>query len=179
MKRPPKNKQLEALDARAAAALAEAIRPAELTQRQRDSMRGKIAKRISPKHISPERLSQAQPTKTHTVRADAVEWRALSPNVRAKVLRLDPDGNLQMVLLRLEPGGVIPGHAHTKEEECLVLAGEILIGAHRVGEGDLHIAEPGAAHEDITTRTGATLLVRSEIPPQYLRTLRARRAHAE
>ena len=75
-----------------------------------------------------------------------------------------------MVLFRIKPGGVVPAHVHTKEEECLVLEGEIFIGTHRVGEGDLHIAKPGAAHGDITTKTGATVLVRSEIPPKYLRT---------
>jgi hypothetical protein len=59
-----------------------------------------------------------------------------------------------------------------------VLAGEILIGSHRVGEGDLHVANPGAEHGDITTETGATVLVRSEIPPKYLRALLASGATA-
>jgi quercetin dioxygenase-like cupin family protein len=163
MKRPLKTKQLDALDAVALDALAEAVRPAELSESQRNSMRRKIAARIAPE----------QPVKTHTVRAEAVEWQAVWPNVWVKMLRLEATDNLQMVLFKIKPGGVVPAHVHTKEEECLVLEGEIFIGTHRVGEGDLHIAQPGAAHGDITTRTGATVLVRSEIPPKYLRALLA------
>jgi quercetin dioxygenase-like cupin family protein len=163
MKRPPKKKQLEALDAAALTALTEAIRPAELSQSQRSSMRRKIAARIAPE----------QPVNTETVRAEAVQWQAVWPNVWVKMLRLEATSNLQMVLFKIRPGGVVPAHVHTKEEECLVLEGEIFIGTHRVGEGDLHIAHSGAAHGDITTRTGATVLVRSEIPPKYLRALLA------
>jgi quercetin dioxygenase-like cupin family protein len=163
MKRPARTKQPEALDAVAQAALAEAVRPAELSESQRNSMRRKIAGRIAPE----------QPIKTHTVRAEAVEWQPVWPNVWVKMLRLEPTDNLQMVLFKIKPGGVVPAHVHTKEEECLVLEGEIFIGTHRVGEGDLHIAQSGAAHGDITTRTGATVLVRSEIPPKYLRALLA------
>jgi quercetin dioxygenase-like cupin family protein len=164
MKRPPKRNKAEVLDAIEVSALAEAIRPTELTQTQRRSMRSRIAARIS----------REQPPNTETVRAETVEWQTVWPNVSVKMLRLDPSSNLQMLLMRIKPGGVVPAHVHTKEEECLVLEGEILIGAHRLGEGDLHIAKPGAAHGDITTPIGATVLVRSEIPPKYLRALRSR-----
>jgi quercetin dioxygenase-like cupin family protein len=165
MKRPANKNKLAALDAVAVEAIAGAVRPAELTNAQRTSMRKKIATRISLE----------QPENTETVRADAVDWMSVWPNVWVKVLRQEPARNLQMVLFHIQPGGVVPAHVHTKEEECLVLEGEIHIGSHRVGEGDLHIARSGAAHGDITTRTGATVLVRSEIPPKYLKALLAAR----
>jgi quercetin dioxygenase-like cupin family protein len=161
MKRPENKNKPEVLDRIALEAIAEAVRPEELTDARRRSMRQKIARRIAPE----------QPINTQTVRADTVEWMAAWPNVWVKILRQDPAINLQMVMFRIEPGGVVPAHTHTEEEECLVISGEILIGDHRVGEGDLHIARPGAAHGDITTRTGATVLVRSEIPPKYLKSL--------
>jgi quercetin dioxygenase-like cupin family protein len=165
MKRPANKNKQTALDAVAVETIATAVRPAELTDTQRTSMRKKIAVRISID----------QPENTETVRADAVDWMSIWPNVWVKVLRQEPANNLQMVLFRIKPGGVVPAHVHTKEEECLVLEGEIHIGRHRVGAGDLHIARPGAAHGDITTRAGATVLVRSEIPPKYLRALLAAR----
>ena len=161
MKRPANKNKPAVLDAAALDAIAAAVRAVELSDAQRSSMRQRIKARISTE----------QPTNTHTIRGEAVEWMAPWPNVWVKILRLEPTSNLQMVLFRIEPGGVVPAHVHTKEEECLVLAGEIHIGSHRVGEGDLHIAKPGAAHGDITTRTGATVLVRSEIPPKYLQAL--------
>lgn len=163
MKRPAKKNKPAVLDAVALEAIATAVRPVELSDAQRASMRKKIADRISP----------GQPADTETVRGEAVDWMSAWPNVWVKMLRQDAASNLQMVLFRIKPGGVVPAHVHTKEEECLVLDGEIYIGSHRVGEGDLHIAKPGAAHGDITTRTGATVLVRSEIPPRYLQKLLA------
>ena len=163
MKRPENKNKPAILDPLAVEAIAEAVRPAELTDAQRRSMRQRIASRIATE----------QPTNTQTVRGETVEWMSAWPNVWVKILRQDPVSNLQMLLFRIEPGGVVPAHTHTKEEECLVMSGEIHIGDHRVGEGDLHIAKPGAAHGDITTKTGATVLVRSEIPPQYLKALLA------
>ena len=167
MKRPAKNNKPAVLDDNVAEAIAAAVRPAELSEGQRTSMRDKIAARIDP----------VQPANTETVRGEGVEWMSAWPNVWVKLLRQDASSNLQMVLFRIKPGGVVPAHVHTKEEECLVLEGEIHIGEHRVGQGDLHIAKPGAEHGDITTRTGATVLVRSEIPPKYLKTLLAAQAH--
>jgi quercetin dioxygenase-like cupin family protein len=163
MKRPANKNKPAVLDAVAVEAIASAVGPAELSEAQRSSMRAKIASRIAPE----------QPANTHTVRAESVEWLSVWPNVWVKMLRQEPASNLQMVLFRIKPGGIVPAHVHTKEEECLVLDGEIFIGDHRVGEGDLHVAKPGAEHGDITTRTGATVLVRSEIPPKYLKVLLA------
>lgn len=165
MKRPAKNNKPAVLDENLAEAIAGAVRPVELSEGARTSMRNRIAARIDP----------VQPANTETVRGEAVEWLSAWPNVWVKLLRQDVSSNLQMVLFRIEPGGVVPAHVHTKEEECLVLQGEIHIGQHRVGQGDLHIARPGAEHGNITTRTGAMVLVRSEIPPKYLKALLAAR----
>src|SRR5688572_25482775 len=115
MKGPPKNKKTEVLDAPVLEALAGAVRSAELTTRERTSMREKIARRIASE----------PPPLTETIRADDVEWMTVWPNVKAKLLRQDPINNFQTVLLRIEPGGVVPAHVHSKEEECMVLEGEI------------------------------------------------------
>jgi hypothetical protein len=61
---------------------------------------------------------------------------------------------------------VVPARAHTQDEECLVLEGEVFIGEHRIAQGDLHVAGPDSHYRDITTRTGAMLMVRSETPLQ-------------
>jgi quercetin dioxygenase-like cupin family protein len=162
MKRTDRSKSPTELESSDVAEIAEALRPAELSAVQRSSMRAKIAARIG----------EEQPPHTQTIRGEEVEWQAVWPNVWAKMLRFDAANNIQTLVLRIKPGGVVPAHAHTKEEECLVLEGEAYIGSHRICEGDLHIAHPGAAHRDITTLTGATLMVRSEIPPGYLAKVR-------
>jgi hypothetical protein len=44
-----------------------------------------------------------------------------------------------------------------------VVEGEILIGSHRLSQGDYHLAHAGASAADITSPTGALLMMRSKI----------------
>lgn len=81
-----------------------------------------------------------------------------------RVMRQDVSADLQIAVLRMEPGSRVPGHAHAKNEECLVVEGEILIGSHHLSQGDYHLAHAGAYPADITSPTGALLMVRSGIP---------------
>jgi quercetin dioxygenase-like cupin family protein len=154
MSRSP-DKTAEVLDPALARMIAASVRPSELSRGQRDSLRERLA----------ARLWADQPEDTRTVRGNSVNWFSPIPNVWVKVLRQDVESNIQTMLLRIHPGGIVPAHEHTKEEECLVLEGELLIGDHLLSAGDLHIANAGAIHGDITTRTGALVMVRSEIPP--------------
>lgn len=133
--------------------IATSLSAGELPMAQRTSMRERITARITGD--------------SSVIIAEAsVGWQAFWPNVWVKVLRQDLHNKTQTTLLRVLPGGVVPARAHTRDEECLVLEGEVFIGEHRIGQGDLHIAGPDTRHRDITTRTGAMLMVRSEAPLQ-------------
>ncbi|MGH8230097.1 MAG: cupin domain-containing protein [Steroidobacteraceae bacterium] len=111
-----------------------------------------------------EEAAAAAPPLTRTVRGPGIAWATLCRGVSVGVLMQSTAENVQVALLQMEPGSKIPAHDHSKAEECFVLSGDISIGAHRVAEGDFHIADAGARHADITTASGALLLVRSEIP---------------
>jgi quercetin dioxygenase-like cupin family protein len=139
--------------------LANALAPAELSQADRKSMHDRII----------DRIAAAPPPRTYTVRAADGGWLPAGPGVEIKVLRMDREFNNQTVLFRMQPGSRIVPHPHNQEEECLVIEGEILIGDHRVGPGDMHIALPGARHPPILAPTGALLCIRSEIPPANFR----------
>jgi quercetin dioxygenase-like cupin family protein len=143
------------LDTNLVQALGEALAPAALSPELRASMRARVL----------ARAAGAQPPLTETIRTESIPWRDVSTGVRAKLLRRDEASNLMVVLWRLEPGGILPGHPHADEEECLVLEGEMLVGDHCVRAGQLHIAKPGAIHGDLTTRTGTLVMVRSGISP--------------
>jgi quercetin dioxygenase-like cupin family protein len=82
---------------------------------------------------------------------------------------MDRERNDQTVLIRMQPGAVVVGHPHTQEEECLVLEGEVFIGDYRLGQGDMHVARPGAVHAPIRAPQGALLMIRSEMPPPSFR----------
>jgi hypothetical protein len=126
----------------------------ELPLAQRNSMRERITARVAA--LTPDGRGSAA----------NVGWQAFWPNVWVKVLRHDSHNKTQTALFRVLPGGVVPARASTRDEECLVLEGEVFIGEHRVGQGDLHVAGPDTRYRDITTRTGAMLMVRSETPLQ-------------
>lgn len=146
----------EVLDRTSLGAIAGAVSPFPLADEPREAIRTRLFARINP----------SAPEGTRTVHAAQMQWHHLLPGVDVKMLRRSREGNNQTVLLRLHPGGVIPGHWHTVEEECLVLEGEIRFGDYRVRQGDMHICSPGYAHPDITSENGALLLVRSEISYQ-------------
>ncbi|MGH8325353.1 MAG: cupin domain-containing protein [Steroidobacteraceae bacterium] len=150
----PSDRCSKALAALLIGALAEGPPALVLTARRRELMRDRML----------AQAAGAAPQLTETVRGESLPWNQAWPGVWARVLKQDGAEDLQITLFRMEPGSVVPGHGHAREEECLVLQGELIIGPHRIGEGDLHIARPGARHPDITTQRGALLLVRSEIP---------------
>jgi quercetin dioxygenase-like cupin family protein len=155
MPRSPGKKD-EVLDPAAIQMLGEALAPAVLSEEQRGSMRARIM----------ERLADVPPARTETIRSGSIMWRKVSSGVEAKVLKRGD--RVIIVLWRLEPGGVVPGHPHTEDEdeECFVVEGEMLLGTHCVRAGEFHIAKRGAIHEDLTTRTGCIVMVRSGISPQ-------------
>ena len=151
--RPPD--QPEMLDEATVRAIGEALVPAELPAARRAALRERVM----------SFASGAPPENTETIRGAELAWHQVFPKVWAKVMKRDVANNLQIMLFRMEPGGVVPAHAHQLDEECLVLEGEVLVGSHPVRKGDMHLARAGARHPDLWTRTGALVMVRSEIPP--------------
>jgi quercetin dioxygenase-like cupin family protein len=91
----------------------------------------------------------------------------LTPGVAIKVLRKDSKANNQTILVRMLPGSGLRAHSHTQDEECLVLQGEIFIGTHRLGSGDMHFALAHVDHDAVVSPRGALLLVRAEIPDPH------------
>lgn len=79
-------------------------------------------------------------------------------------LRWDEASGIYTSLLRMRPGGVIPAHRHEREEECIVLEGEVQIGTYQLSAGDVHIAAAGTWHEQVTTRKGVLVLLRGDDP---------------
>jgi len=135
------------------AALVAAIRPAELPPAKRAELR---------RRMLADARAQA-PEGTRTLRAGEGEWLPLDDKIRIRVLHRDAAANRQTLLMRVAPGGRMPGHRHTQVEEFLVLEGECHIGTHRLRAGDMHVADAGSWHDDITTETGVLVLVHGEI----------------
>lgn len=98
-----------------------------------------------------------------TVRASETDWQYVTPTVAVKVLLKDESIDMQTALWRLDPGGVIPGHNHAKNEECLVLEGKFHVGDHILNPGDFHVMEAGSAHPELSAPEGCLLYIRQAI----------------
>jgi quercetin dioxygenase-like cupin family protein len=134
--------------------LASALEPSKVSDAQRLRMRARIG----------ELVAAQLPAGLTTLRAAEGEWREVNPSVQTKVLRADPAARTQTVLIRVAPGGTMPPHRHSQDEEFIVLEGECRIGALRLVAGDAHFAGAGSWHEEITTETGVLVLLRGEYP---------------
>ena len=151
MSHKPNDEEVEAICfEQGARAVAPADVPTETRQRLWAKIRGAVA--------------VSEPARTATARSAADEWIALRPLVGFRLLRVDAAARSQTVLIRAEPGGRIPHHRHTQDEEFIVLEGECHIGDHHLRAGDAHFAAAGSWHDDITTQMGALVLVRGEYP---------------
>lgn len=81
------------------------------------------------------------------------------PGMTIRLLNLDRERGQFSAMIRLAPGATYPSHAHDGSEECVVLEGELLVGDVRMKVGDYQRAEPGTAHADQWSDTGALLFV--------------------
>ena len=143
--------------------------PEDIDSRCFDQLAGSIAPDAMPADVRErvwtrirERVGSLEPAGTVTARTEGAEWIALSPLVMIRRLRVDAKAGNQTILVRAAPGGRIPRHRHTQDEEFIVLEGECHIGSHHLRAGDAHFASAGSWHDDITTQTGVLVLVRGE-----------------
>jgi quercetin dioxygenase-like cupin family protein len=134
--------------------LAAAVQPAELGAELRDRMRCRTL----------ELAREQPPAGTRTLREAQAVWIEIAPFVEVRELRRDEVAGTHTSLMRMRPGGLVPGHRHEREEEFIVLEGECHIGTHRLVAGDVHIAPAGTVHEAVTTQTGGLVLLRGEYP---------------
>jgi RNA polymerase sigma-70 factor (ECF subfamily) len=64
------------------------------------------------------------------------------------------------------PLGTVKSHLR---RALAALQGQLTVGDHRLGEGEMHAARPGGVDAPIRAAGGALLMIRSEMPPQGLR----------
>lgn len=78
------------------------------------------------------------------------------PGVEFCSLRFDKATGGGAVLLRMAPGCAYPAHRHTGGEDVLVLEGELIVGADRLGPGDFLYSQVDSVHAP-RTETGCLL----------------------
>ncbi len=107
----------------------------------------------------------AAPLAGHAVRNDEREWVPLLPGITIKTLLKDAANGAQTTLWRLQPGACVPPHPHSRDEECLILEGSIVLDEIEYFPGDFVFARAGERHGVISAPNGALFLIRGEPVP--------------
>lgn len=98
-----------------------------------------------------------------TIPVEVASWKPFLPGIDRKVLHVS--GDTMSYLLRFGPGAVLPAHHHPADEECIVVEGELRIGAELVlRPGGFHMAHAGAMHESSTSDAGCVIYLRGPKP---------------
>ena len=125
---------------------------------------GAIEPVAPPPQVKEKLLARLPPAGIHfRFAGDGAFTPTRHPGVSVKLLHVDRDRRQFTVLMKLDPGAVYPSHAHDGPEECVVLEGEILVGGVRMRKGDYQRAEPGSAHVEQRSETGALLFVTAPV----------------
>ena len=93
------------------------------------------------------------------VRAGEGEWINFAPNVAMKVLH--DDGGTRSWLAKFSPGGRIPEHLQSGDEEAFILEGWCWLDDVRIVRGDYHMIAKGQRHGNIHSPEGCLIFVRS------------------
>ncbi|HMQ15497.1 MAG TPA: cupin domain-containing protein [Phycisphaerae bacterium] len=88
--------------------------------------------------------------------------------VAVRQLYADRAHNRATMLVRMTPGAAYPRHLHNSPEECLVIEGDLSVGAHELRSGDYQRAEPGSTHGVQSTRDGCLLFIVSGLDDDLL-----------
>jgi ChrR Cupin-like domain len=114
------------------------------------------------KHRLLRRLA-ADSTERHlTLDAGGAGWRPFSKGVSIKML--NESGGVASYLLHLQAGASVAPHRHPVDEECVVLQGEVQIGALRIGAGGFHLGRQGVLHDRLSSTQGAVIFLRGATP---------------
>jgi quercetin dioxygenase-like cupin family protein len=134
--------------------IASGLRPAELSATRRSGMLKRIL----------VRARNAIPQGTVVRRGTARDWMQVAPFLQARLLHVDADAGTHISLLRMQAGGLLPAHHHSRDEEFIVLEGECHVGELLLVAGDVHFAAAGSVHGPITTTSQVLVYLRGEYP---------------
>lgn len=97
-------------------------------------------------------------------RASRTAWEETGiPGIRMRRLLVDRERDRFTALVEMDAGSAYPAHKHNGPEECLVLAGELLVGEERMYPGDYQYAPVGTHHPVQRTDKGCKLLIVSSM----------------
>ncbi|OJJ48591.1 hypothetical protein ASPZODRAFT_150787 [Penicilliopsis zonata CBS 506.65] len=104
-----------------------------------------------------------------TINCNSLPWLPLAPNVWVRIVKMDAETGSYTIMVRAEPGGVLPRHRHLANAAIYIIKGN---GAHpQTGafkQGDFVTERDGATHEPLHFHEECELLMISDGPSAFL-----------
>jgi ChrR Cupin-like domain len=88
-------------------------------------------------------------------------WDDFAPGIRRRVL-WHCNGEAAM-LYQAQAGAAVPRHGHGRDEECLMLDGDVFLDDVLLCKGDYQIAPAGTEHEGVSTDQGGVLFAHGDL----------------
>ncbi|MFO1295473.1 MAG: cupin domain-containing protein [Rubrivivax sp.] len=101
------------------------------------------------------------PREPVTSRAAEAAWADYAPGVKRRMLW--QQGGEAAMLYHGLPGAAVPHHAHTHDEECLMLAGDFFLDEVLLRPLDYQIAPAGSEHRISCTDTGVVIYAHGDV----------------
>ena len=96
-------------------------------------------------------------TSSQIIRVNDVEWTAMTPTIRAKMLWSDAATKRRAQLTRFDPGATLPMHRHVGDELLYVIEGSIADEHGTTTTGNVGYRPNGCVHS-VSSKNGATVL---------------------
>ena len=105
---------------------------------------------------------------SRVVRAKDMPWQKMRfPGCEMKTLLFDAKSGLATMLMRMEPGAVLPDHEHVLIEQTYVLEGSLVCGEGECKAGDFVWRPAGSRHQAWAGPQGGLMLAMFQIPNKF------------
>jgi ChrR Cupin-like domain len=106
------------------------------------------------------RSGGAEPTPAGTARERDAVWEDYAPGIRRRVL-WQADGAVAYIARAVE-GAAVPSHGHHRDEESLMLDGDLFLGDMLIREGDFQLAPAGLVHDKVQAGSDCMVYIRGD-----------------
>lgn len=96
-----------------------------------------------------------------TVRDAQAGWDDFAPGIKRRVM-WTADGEAALLYHAL-PGAQVPRHGHGRDEECLMLEGDIFLDDVLLRPAEYQLAPAGSVHGGVSTDTGGLLFAHGDL----------------
>ncbi len=117
-----------------------------------------------------EAQSAPPPPQFRSVRFNEGRWKQVGEGAFIKTLFVDQHKGAVTSLVKLEPGGRLPGHRHLGIEESIIIEGDCHVNGEVLMPGDYRRAMAGTTDSELTTERGTIFVL---IAPREVEILEA------